>query len=61
VSIFKSKSFRQAFGIAFFISFLGVLSGFERAIIDVLVVGVGLLIGYGGAMQFRRWRGDFKP
>jgi hypothetical protein len=60
MQVIKSKSFRFAFVLAFFVCFLGVMSGFERAIIDVLVVGIGMLIGHQGGMTFRRWRGDFK-
>jgi hypothetical protein len=55
-----SKSFKIAFVIAFVIAFFGVVTGFERVVFDVLALGFGAALGYGGAMTFRRWRGDFK-
>lgn len=60
MSILKSKSFRRSFWISALVCFLGVMNGFERAIVSTLVVAVGMLIGFSGAMQFRRWRGDFR-
>lgn len=60
MSIIKSASFRASFFVAFVVCFLGVMSGFERAIVSALVVAFGALIGYSGAMTFRRWRGDFR-
>lgn len=59
--MFKSKSFRLSFIMSFIVCFFGVLNGFERTIMGALVLAFGLLIGYGGAMSFRRWRGDFRP
>lgn len=60
MSILKSKSFRASFFVSFLVCFLGVMNGFERAIVSTLVVAFDMLIGYGGAMSFRRWRGDFR-
>lgn len=60
MSIFNGKSFKISFLISFLVCFLGVMNGFERAIVSVLVVAFGVLLGYSGAMSFRRWRGDFK-
>lgn len=57
--LLKHRPFRISFLISFLVCFLGVMNGFERAIVSVLVVALGTLIGYGGAMRFRRWRGDF--
>jgi len=59
--MFKSKSFRLSFIMSFIVCFFGVLNGFERTIMGALVLAFGLLIGYGGAMSFRRWQGDFRP
>lgn len=58
--MFKSKSFRVSFFVSALVCFLGVMNGFERAIVSALVVAFGALIGYSGAMSFRRWRGDFR-
>ncbi len=60
MSIFTGKPFKISFLISFFVCFLGVMNGFERAIVSVLVVAFGMLLGYSGAMTFRRWRGDFR-
>lgn len=58
--MFKSKSFRFSFFMSLVVCFFGVMNGFERTILGALVLTFGVLIGYGGAMQFRRWRGDFR-
>jgi len=60
VSFRISKSFVIAFVIAFVMAFFGVVVGFERVVLNVLVVSIGALGGYSGAMAFRRWRGDFR-
>lgn len=59
-NLLKNRSFRIAFLISALVSFLAVLNGFEHAVVSVLVVALGMAIGYSGAMTFRRWRGDFK-
>jgi hypothetical protein len=56
-----SKSFKIAFVLAFVLAFFGVAVGFERVVLDVLVLAAGALIGNRSAMAFRRWRGDFRP
>lgn len=58
--LLKSRPFRISFVIAFLVCFFGVMNGFERVIVDVVVLAFGGVIGYSGAMAFRRWRGDFK-
>ena len=58
--LLKNRSFKISFLASFLVCFLGVMNGFGYAIISVLTVAVGMLIGYQGAMTFRRWRGDFK-
>jgi hypothetical protein len=55
-----SKSFKIAFVIAFVLAFFGVMVGFERAVLDVLVTVVGALVGYSGGRAFLRWRRNFR-
>ncbi len=60
MKMLKSKSFRFSFLMSFIVCFFGVLNGFERTVVGALVPAFGLLLGYGSAMSFRRWRGDFR-